>query len=518
MGTIPAPNIPQDIALGQNEYRDSLDEYNRAAALKQQTALQQQQTQELQLQNQQTQAVNQAYQGAFDTDENGNKVLNPDKLQQSLAQNGHGAAIPGIIKSITDYQSSRADLQKKQQNLLTQGQDALGNLGYALQQANYDPQLAHTIIQDHLNDPALGAQQRAQLTQEQQQIAQNPALIKQLADQWVAQSPKQQSNAIERTKANAQATGKRYLNVNGTLYDLTPPNADKPAPVLGSATTPQDYFGAVNNIVDPKKYPDLNERTHQAVDFYMRQGNIKAANDEITKAQEQIAGIEKDIAVNTNPQIQSGKVAVAAAEGRARADIENRQARGDDPDVKDVPARQVQAARAAALKADNDFAQSNSVSSRLQAMMDDARKGNVVSYQLLPQEGALQVTTSQGVHRINMAEIENYGGGSLWQRMEGHIGKALSGESIPSSVLDDMAEMQRIQQKGSQEKYQNELKGINQRYGSTFKPVRMTNFNDASGTGGGQSTGHKVGDLITQNGHTFKVDQVDQTGKVLAAH
>jgi hypothetical protein len=75
-------------------------------------------------------------------------------------------------------------------------------------------------------------------------------------------------------------------------------------------------------------------------------------------------------------------------------------------------------------------------------MMDAARSGNVVSYQLIPQEGALQITTSQGVHRINMAEIQNYGGGSIFQRMEGNFGKQLTGASIPSSVLSDMEAMQ----------------------------------------------------------------------------
>jgi hypothetical protein len=106
-------------------------------------------------------------------------------------------------------------------------------------------------------------------------------------------------------------------------------------------------------------------------------------------------------------------------------------------------------------------------------MMDAARSGNVVSYQLIPQEGALQITTSQGVHRINMAEIQNYGGGSIFQRMEGNFGKQLTGASIPSSVLSDMEAMQKIQAQGSKAKYENTLATVNQTYGSNFKPVEM---------------------------------------------
>jgi hypothetical protein len=202
----PLAGLPQ-VAQGQEQLnQNALAEYARAAQEKQQTALLAQQTLGAQQQNQATQAVNQAYQGAFKKDANGNMTLDTEGLQQALAANGHGAAIPAVIKGITDYQTSKAQLQEQQQKLQTGTQDALGNLGYALQQANYDPQLAHTIIQDHLNDPGLDPQHRQQLLQEQQQISQNPALIKSLADQWVAQSPAQQAKTIERQKAAADTT------------------------------------------------------------------------------------------------------------------------------------------------------------------------------------------------------------------------------------------------------------------------------------------------------------------------
>jgi hypothetical protein len=113
------------------------------------------------------------------------------------------------------------------------------------------------------------------------------------------------------------------------------------------------------------------------------------------------------------------------------------------------------------------------VSDRLAAIVDAAKKGNVVSYQLLPEEGALQVVTAQGIHRINMADIQNYGGGSLWQGIQGKLGKALSGKSIPDSVLKDMGEMQSIMAEGSRTKYENSLKTINQATGAQFKPVEM---------------------------------------------
>jgi hypothetical protein len=197
-------------------------------------------------------------------------------------------------------------------------------------------------------------------------------------------------------------------------------------------------------------------------------------------------GLNKEIALATNPQVQQGKEQVAAAEGAARAAVETASARGGAAALAKVPKELIAPAVSAANKAGEDYAAAKSVSDRMQATMEAARKGNVISYQIIPEEGTLQITTSQGVHRINKTEIDQYaGGGSLWQRMEGHFGKALTGQSIPSSVLDDMQEIQKIQQQGAQSKYENSLKTINQNYGSEFKPVEMQGLTKPKSAQGG---------------------------------
>jgi hypothetical protein len=196
--------------------------------------------------------------------------------------------------------------------------------------------------------------------------------------------------------------------------------------------------------------------------------------------------VNQDVAVATNPQIQAGKEAVSAAEGVARANTEAQAARGSNAALANVPPHLITPASEAANKAGSEYAQSLSVTDRLKAMMDDAKKGNVVAYQLIPQEGALQITTSQGVKRINMAEIQNYGGGSLWQRMQGHLGKALTGKSIPDSVLDDMSEMQDLMARGNRAKYENTLDTINQTFGAKFKPVEMKGLEPKAGAAEGQ--------------------------------
>jgi hypothetical protein len=175
------------------------------------------------------------------------------------------------------------------------------------------------------------------------------------------------------------------------------------------------------------------------------------------------------------------QVQVARAEGQARAEVAAQVARGSDGALATVAPHLVGPATGAAVKAGTDYAQSNSVSQRLAEIMKAAKTGNVVSYQVIPEEGALQLTTSQGVKRINMAEIQNYGGGgSAAQRLQGWFGKAVAGKSIPDSVLDDMSQVQDIIAKGAETKYNNDLNVINQTHGSKFKPVPMQSINGPS--------------------------------------
>ena len=251
---------------------------------------------------------------------------------------------------------------------------------------------------------------------------------------------------------------------------------------LDKISTPELLQSAANTS---KVHQMISDNAEKAAKATVAQQEVIPPGGGMSPAAQQ--KIQQDIAVATNPQIQQGKVQVATAEGAARAAVEAQVARGSNAALANVPPHLVSAATADATKAGTEYAQAKSVSDRLSAVMDAAKRGNVVSYQLIPQEGALQLTTSQGVHRINMAEIQNYGGGSLWQRLEGHIGKQLSGKSIPDSVLNDMAEMQKFMAEGSESKYRNTLQMINQNYGSSFKPVDMGGLNTGA-TGGAPST------------------------------
>lgn len=298
------------------------------------------------------------------------------------------------------------------------------------------------------------AQRGAETQKTQQETAANlPALQAQAeqartAYQNLLTQIESEQNPLKKALLQGQA---REQNANASLVEAR-------AALL---TSPQDFSKAVDTIIDPKKYPELNKRTKSQMQVaqYFQAFDPSAPEKVLAASTAEIGTIERE----TNPNVIASRVKQA---------VDTQRALYGGGAVSGVAPHLVAQATADATKAGMDYAQAQSVTQRLNAMMDAAKKGNVVSYQLIPQEGALQLTTSQGVHRINMAEIQNYeGGGSLWQRMEGHIGKELTGQSIPASVLKDMADMQKIQAEGARSKYENTLKTINKNYGSTFQPL-----------------------------------------------
>lgn len=425
----------------------------------------------------------------------------PPQIPSSLDQYGKMLQLKSLLgqQQLLPYQVQEAQQKTQQNDLALQQQKLELQSQQAMMKAWSDPKFLETVTS---SDPAkvngLGfdpdGMTKALITQG---VLPKDALA--MTNQFVERSQKM----AETAKAQAQ-TGEALASTQAKGYSVL---ADVLGGVLDApAAKAGDLFAQVKQslVNNPKKFAGVHPQDLANVynadlehlpmiatamgldarlaDFHKSkaeaakaaQGVIPANGGFSPDVQQQVA---KDVAVATNPEIQAGKVAVSEAEGRARANVEAAVARGGQAALAKVPTHLVAPAMEGAIKAGTEYAQAKSVSDRLAAMMDAAKNGNVVSYQLIPQEGALQVTTSQGVHRINMAEIQNYGGGSLRQRLEGHIGKQLTGASIPDSVLKDMSEMQKIQAEGSRTKYENTLKTINQATGADFKPVEMGDLN-----------------------------------------
>ena len=206
-----------------------LEQYGRLLQLKNEQANQplqrqmlQQQVQEGQQNLQARQALNQAYAGAFTKDADGNPTIDPNKLAAGLANGPAAYQTPQVMKSITDFQKSRLDLQTTATDLQSKTADLIGNAASAVKAANYDPTLAHSLLDSLPASP--------QLNQIRSQIDGPPAQFKQLVDSAVQNSPKQRELSAQEQTAGARTltaqTEQQKLNASmnpqSSLYAPTP--------------------------------------------------------------------------------------------------------------------------------------------------------------------------------------------------------------------------------------------------------------------------------------------------------
>lgn len=95
-----------------------------------------------------------------------------------------------------------------------------------------------------------------------------------------------------------------------------------------------------------------------------------------------------------------------------------------------------------------------------------ARSGNKVAAEAIPLEGALNITTAQGVHRINRNEIDQVAGaGNLFDRIMGRVGKLTTGQPIPPDVQKDFEDLSMILQRGAYKTYKDAHTSAVKRYG-----------------------------------------------------
>ena len=100
------------------------------------------------------------------------------------------------MKGITDFQKSRLDLQTTATELQQKQADLIGNAAAAIKAANYDPTLAHSLLDTMPQSP--------QLQQIRSQID-NPQTLKTLVDTAIQNSPKQRELGASESTAKARA-------------------------------------------------------------------------------------------------------------------------------------------------------------------------------------------------------------------------------------------------------------------------------------------------------------------------
>lgn len=449
MGSIPL------LATQIQSPRDPLEEFGRIAALKSQ--LQQQQSQQIQLQEQQ--------QGLTDQ----------KALTQAYSQAKNIEEVPGLFVKLGGSGKSAMALQN---GVLEQKQKAL-----SFNDAQIANEVKQADLQQGAHDAVKSAPPEARPQEYQRQLSnlqRSGVDVSQLPPQYPgdqqfellghmthlhSQMVTDAKDQAEIAQNNAKAANE---NAQAGLNNIK----------LGLAknATPGSFDSQIDQIYPPVKgQPSAqNAMLKNVINGSLARGDVDSAKQFVDQALQNVQSLNKDIAVATNPQIQRGKVQVAAAEGQARANVEAAAARGSNAALAQVPVHLIAPAAAAGAKAGEDFATANQAAQNLSDFLREAKSGNKAAVKIVPLQGALEITTAQGVHRINRTEVDQYGGaGSLYDKLAGKVGGILTGKDIDNSVLDDMDALQRKIAGNAKSLYKSKLNVVNQTYGSKFAPAEM---------------------------------------------
>jgi hypothetical protein len=106
---------------------------------------------------------------------------------------------PQVLKAVADTLTSQTELQQKTAALKQTGQDMAANAAAAVKAANYDPIVAHSLL-DTLGGQNPQNPQSAQI----RQMIDNPQALKQWVDTQIAQNPKQRELATSQQQADAR--------------------------------------------------------------------------------------------------------------------------------------------------------------------------------------------------------------------------------------------------------------------------------------------------------------------------
>ena len=276
----------------QNQHLAGVNALQPGQLQEQQGNLQlQQQAIEAQKRQMETQkALDDAYKNSVEPDENGQPRIDTNKLAEALRLSGHGSAIPGILDGVTKSQAALIDLKSKAQKLQEDQADLLGHMGYAIQQAKYDPRLAHRML-DPLGDSP-------QIQQMRQLIDSNPDQFKQMVDSAVAQSPAQQKflneQEVARIRASVQKEGELPLGdkvpqLNQGLarrFQVLNPGKALPAEYTLPANATQKDFDRVDKLLTQtesaqgtKAQQDIANQTRQQTLALSQQARADTRSD-----------------------------------------------------------------------------------------------------------------------------------------------------------------------------------------------------------------------------------------------
>lgn len=187
-------------------------EQQQMAANAQQMQIGQVDLQEKQRQLDRSRNLDQQYQGALTVGADGRPTIDRTKLSQGLAASGNGSMIQGVFEGLDKMDKAHADLaeaKSKVQDLETAHE---GELGATIRAGGYDPRLlltsaSQSFRRGHVDEATVSPLLApiAQALQDDPSGAQAKALTQQLADRWIAGSPKQRELDTSATSAAGSA-------------------------------------------------------------------------------------------------------------------------------------------------------------------------------------------------------------------------------------------------------------------------------------------------------------------------
>ncbi len=355
-------------------------------------------------------------------------TIDRDKATKAATTAGMPHLVPAIIDQANRWDASAADLKDKQTKaqeaalqLNATKQDQLGLNSETIAKNGYDVGTFQTFVAGAAKAGLLDKDQANELVTQAQQ---NPAIVKQTVDGWIQASKSAQAQ---------RAANRVKLGKGETLTDITP---GQPPAVIATGGT------------EPPTGPELDAAAQA---LYAKQASGVALTPAETYA---LKGYEERKRVVSDPALVASNARLASTQNQQNA-----------IQTKAQKFAATEAARKALEKVNSDYATAKTSADTLRDVIDAAKTGNVVAGSLQSLEATMAAIRAQGLNRINTAEIGATGNaGSMFQNIEGWLGKKVEGQPVPASVQKDMQEFADILEKAAYRKYHASHTGINQLY------------------------------------------------------
>ncbi len=351
-------------------------------------------------------------------------TINREGLTAKLATANAGHLAPAALETADRLDESRASLLQKAQTLRESQRETLGKEALQLESAGNDPGLFHLTVAS-LSKPDVGI------------------IPKEQADAWLQAATPEQVAAITKSWKAGTKSGQPKIGIapeGATPFYEEGPNAGKPVP--GFTVTPKPPTGpeldAAAQALYAKKAKGVALTPDEAATLKGYEDRKRVVSDPA-----QIAATERQTRTIAQQNSLGQENHDFAVKQKARADINS--------------------------DANKPFQDAQSSAQELRDIVTSAQSGNKVAGALQSLQTASTLLRSNGIKRLNMAEINMPAtAGSALDRFQGFIGKYKDGEPVPPAIQKDMLQVADILEAGARKKYEATHNGVNALYGTNI--------------------------------------------------